>query len=268
MNRNKLFWAVLLVVMGFLLLAGNLDLLPFNVWELFWPVFLILLGIWFLWGAYRKPQPASREERVISLQNAEKARLVVKYGAGKLHVDDSAGPGELIRGSFANGLNALVESAGDKLEVVMKPENFFFPGMIFPWNWPEGRGWSWEFGLSPAVPLDLTFETGAAEADLDLRGLQVKDLLLKTGASATKIRMPANAGQTFARLEAGAASVNVHIPDNVSARIETESGLASIEVDQNRFPRQGEVYQSPDYEQAEHRLDLRVETGLGSIIIA
>ena len=268
MSRNRLFWAVLLVVMGLLLLAGNLNLLPFTAWELFWPVFLILLGIWFLWGAYRKPQPVPREERVISLQNAEKARVVVKHGAGKLQVDDSAGPGELVKGTFASGLDARVESAGGELNVVIKPANAFFPEMMFPWNWPGREGLRWNFGLSPEIPLDLTFETGAAEADLDLRGLQVKDLLLKTGASATKIRMPAGAGQTFARLEAGAASVKVSIPDNVSARIETEGGLASIEVDEHRFVRQGEAYQSPDYEQAEHRLDLRVETGLGSIVIA
>jgi hypothetical protein len=93
----------------------------------------------------------------------------------------------------------------------------------------------------------------------------VTELKLKSGASSTQMTLPAHAGHTRAQIESGAASVNVRIPEGVAARIRTRAGLASIQVDTQRFPRSGEYYQSPDYEAAEHRVDLDVQTGVGSV---
>jgi lia operon protein LiaF len=45
-NRTVIFWGLVLVVGGLVLLAGNL--FNINVWALFWPVVLIALGVWFL----------------------------------------------------------------------------------------------------------------------------------------------------------------------------------------------------------------------------
>ena len=45
-NRTVIFWGLVLVVGGLVLLAGNL--FNINVWALFWPVVLIVLGVWFL----------------------------------------------------------------------------------------------------------------------------------------------------------------------------------------------------------------------------
>ena len=40
MRTSRMFWAILLVGMGFLFLANNLGLVSIDVWGLFWPVFL------------------------------------------------------------------------------------------------------------------------------------------------------------------------------------------------------------------------------------
>jgi hypothetical protein len=44
-----------------------------------------------------------------------------------------------------------------------------------------------------------------------------------------------------------------------------EGGLASIDVDQNRFPRAGGVYRSPDYDTAQNKVDIEVKAGVGSL---
>jgi len=51
MRSGRSFWAVVLIVLGFLFLAGNLGLLSTNIWRLFWPAFLVLMGVWFLVGS-------------------------------------------------------------------------------------------------------------------------------------------------------------------------------------------------------------------------
>ena len=80
--------------------------------------------------------------------------------------------------------------------------------------------------------------------------------------------MPANAGMTRTRFETGAASVKVHVPDGVAARIRAQGGLASIQIDASRFPQQGDIYKSADYETANNRIDFEVQLGVGSVQIS
>ncbi len=267
MRSNRMFWAVLLILMGALFLGNNLGLFSFNVWSLFWPIFLILMGVWFLLGTMRGPQAITAVEDSIALDGASRAKVVVKHGAGRLRVDGSAAEGMLVSGTFVNGLDARLTKLDDSLDVIMKPQSPIFPDVILPWNWVSGQGLSWDFGFAREVQLDLTFETGAGEGRLDLEELQVRRLALKTGASSTDLTLPARAGQTDVKVEAGAASVKIRVPENAALQLETESGLASINVDLNRFPRGGNGYQSPGYETAENRIFVRIETGLGSIEI-
>jgi hypothetical protein len=267
MRSSRVFWAALLVGMGCLFLANNLGLFTINVWSLFWPVFLILLGVWFLIGTSHGASDLVMEEGSIDLQNASRASVVVKHGAGMLEIGGIADSGKLVSGTFANGLDARVKKDGDALNVVMQPDRPPFPEVIFPWNWMGGKGFHWDCGFTPDIPLNLTFEIGAVDAHLDLSALQVKDLILKTGASSSNLKLPAQAGQTYLKVEAGAASVVIEVPEGVAARVETSAGLASISVDQNRFPKLNGNYQSDDYESANNKVDIRIETGLGSIEI-
>ena len=267
MRTNRMFWAILMVGLGFLFLANNLGLMSVNVWGLIWPAFLIMLGISFLLGKTRGSEEMVLEEGSINLEGAERATVTVKHGAGKLTVNSSAESGTLASGKFANGLDARVKRDGNQLNVIMQSHSPAFPDIMFPWNWISGNGFQWDFGFTKDIPLHLVFETGAVDAHLDLTDLQVKDLLLKTGASSTNITLPAAAGLTQVRVEAGAAAVNIRVPEGVAARIEAEVGLAAVSVNQSRFPKLNEYYQSVDYESAENKADIRIEAGLGSIEI-
>ena len=267
MRTNRMFWAILMVGLGFLFLANNLGLMSVNVWGLIWPAFLIMLGISFLMGKTWGSEEMVLEEGSINLEGAERATVTVKHGAGKLTVNSSAESGTLASGKFANGLDARVKRDGNQLNVIMQSHSPVFPEIIFPWNWISGNGFQWDFGFTKDIPLHLVFETGAVDAHLDLTDLQVKDLLLKTGASSTNITLPAAAGLTQVRIEAGAAAVNIRVPEGVAARIEAEVGLAAVSVNQSRFPKLNEYYQSVDYESAENKADIRIEAGLGSIEI-
>ena len=93
------------------------------------------------------------------------------------------------------------------------------------------------------------------------------DLQLKTGASASEVFLPAYAKMTTVKIGSGAAAVSVHVPPGVAARIHVKSGLASIDVDPRRFPRDGEWYVSPDYGTAQNRAQIEVETGVGAVSI-
>jgi hypothetical protein len=70
---------------------------------------------------------------------------------------------------------------------------------------------------------------------------------------------------TKARIESGAASLVIDVPDGVAASIEVETGLANVRVNAARFPKIDKRYRSPDYDTAARRLELRVEAGIASV---
>jgi predicted membrane protein len=79
------------------------------------------------------------------------------------------------------------------------------------------------------------------------------------------VNLPIQAGYTRVEVESGAASVTLRVPEDVAARIKASGGLSEISVDQNRFPRTGNGYQSADYDTAANKVDILIETGVGSV---
>jgi len=262
MRRGTMFWGLLLIVFGLVLLLDNLGLLGnIDVWNLLWPFFLIALGAWILLGTIFRRAP-EREHASIPLEGAQSARVRVQHGAGRLEVSAGAGIGLLAEGDFTGGLEHGSKVQGNALEVKMNP-----PEQIFPFAWSPGTSLDWSFGLTRDIPLSLDFETGASESRLNLRELRLTELRLKTGASATTIDLPANAGYTRVSVESGAASVNINVPEGVAARIQTKGGLSTIQVDSQRFPQTGGVYQSADYETAANKVEMDIQMGVGSVNI-
>jgi hypothetical protein len=76
--------------------------------------------------------------------------------------------------------------------------------------------------------------------------------------------LPARAGRTRAEVKGGLASVNMIVPQGVAARIQLQTGLTGNNIDTNRFPLVGGVYQSSDYDSAVNKVDIFVEGGMGS----
>ncbi len=266
MRNSALFWGGILILFGGLLLLDNLGLLPFNFWKLFWPLLLILLGLWTLWGVFGPRRAVASEQVTIPLEGASRARVHIRHGAGQLTIHGGAGSGELVNGTFGGGLDYRAEREGDELNVKMRVprrDDWFLAPWMFGWG---GRGLlDWSFSLNSGIPVALDLKTGASEMQLDLTDVPVTDFRLETGASSTRLTLPAQAGFTRAAIDGGATSIKVRVPPGVAARIVASGGAASIDVDQSRFPRLGAAYQSADYETAPNRVEMDIHVGAGSV---
>ncbi len=263
MKYGAIFWGSLIILVGAALMVGNI--FAVNVWPFLWPAALIFIGAWFLVGSQLRPKAVGTERVVIPLQGASRARLQIRHGAGRLAIRGGAGVNELAVGTFSGGLEHSENRHGDALDVKMNVPsgtwmNFGGPWIFGPWN-PI----LWDVCLNESVPMTLDLETGAGESQIDFSALKAEEISLKTGASSSEMTLPARAGKIRVKVTSGAAAVVLRIPDGVAAKIFIESGLAGISVDQNRFPRSGSGYQSPDYDRAENSADIRIETGVGSV---
>ena len=264
MRRSTLFWGSILIVIGLLVLLDNMNIININIWSLIWPLFLILLGVWILFGHLLGGKTYEVEHAQIPLDGSTDARIRVNHAAGRLHINGGTAPGYLVEGDFSGGVDVDTRRRGDQLEVSMKLPSMTFPDI--PWFWGGGN-LDWSFNISSETPISLNISMGAGESRIDLSSLKVSDVKLQTGASSTALILPEQAGFTSLRVEAGVASVLINIPSGVAARIRNQSGLTSLNVDKARFLRQGNVYQSGDYDTAQNKVDMDIRAGVGSIEI-
>src|SRR6266545_3848383 len=122
-NRNSLFWGVVLVLLGALLLLNTLGILTTNVWNLIWPLFLIVLGVWVLIGVFSgtRGQDMPVENATIPLDNAQQAMIQIHHGAGRLTVGGNAAPGALVQGTFGGGLEYRRNVSGNQTNLELRP---------------------------------------------------------------------------------------------------------------------------------------------------
>lgn len=264
---SNIFWGVVLLALGGLFLVDSLGIVSINMWGVLWPLLLILFGLWVLLGYFYQGKPVQGEADSVPLEGARSAGVHFHHGAGRLVVGPGAGPMDLVSGTFAGGLNCRTRRDGDHLDATLRVRDQVFPVVVFPGVWGSQRGFEWLVQLSDELPLDLKFNLGASETRLELTDLQVRSLRLETGASATEIYLPDSVPHTQALVKGGLASVKVYVPEGVAARIRVTGGLMDARVNRERFPKSGGFYQSPDYEHAPYKLDLRVDMGLGSVNI-
>ena len=258
MYRGPILFPLLLVVLGFLLLFSNLGYIQFDFWRLigmWWPLLLIIGGLDVLIGSLRarniKPQTLA-----LDLGTAPQADVSINFGAGDLTIGKAA-PGKIVDGTFEGEMRYDAKPDG---RVWLKLE---------PWNWWgwNPRGYRWNVGVTDAVPLKLTLDGGAANTNADLTDLKITDLRVKTGASSTIIRLPRAAGMTTVRINAGAASVKLIVPEGVAARVHSSMAIGSNDIDRQRFPLSGGDYVSVDYATASNKIDIQFEGGVGSLAV-
>lgn len=259
MRRGEIFWGSLLVLLGVLFFLRTAGYLRGDVFSWFWPFVIIAIGIWILFGGFEaRVDFNSAEKFSIPLQGAAEARLEMNHGVGQIELSAGADAGDFLTGIVGVAMDHSSHLDGNKLEVKINAGPSFMPFIG-----PEGG--VWQFRLSRDVPMTLDIDAGASRLNLDLRDLQVKYLSFEGGASRVTLTLPMRVENMVADLEAGAASLELNVPQDVGLRLRLKS-VGTLKIDEGRFvPRTGRIYQSADYDTAKYRAEVNIEGGATSI---
>lgn len=267
MRDDRAFWGIVLVLLGVLLLAATYGGLPAG--KLIGPLLLMTVGAWVLLRALQGSKALEAEELEVPRPVAESVALKINHSFGHLRLRGETLPESVLRGSFRGGVQVETRQRGDAARVELRSpfRPLAFPSLFSSVGQGKDSGLCWDLALAEDLPIDLELETGLDRVSLDLSSLEIRSLKVESGLGEVMLRMPEQVAYMEAHVEGGLGSFEVQIPDGVAARIRSSGGLSSVNVDEERFPRQGDSYRSSDYGSAERRIDLEVEVGLGSLTI-
>ena len=287
-------WGLFLLFLGVTFLLQTLNVLPWGLWSTlwrFWPVLLINAGLSILLRRYNNwlvsililillfgslgiaiwqysgvttDTAASTGSYTAPLDGLERGQVHVDLAAGSLTID-SLPVGSPDFATVASRLETNDLKVDFRSE---EDEGILSLGMArFDRRPREKVEREWDIRLSRQLPFILEVDLAATDSRLDLSELVIAGLQMDVDLGNYIVEIPAAAGATQVQIEASLANLEITVPDGVSARIKASTSLGVIDVDERRFPREGDFYVSPDFESAVTRVELELDCSLGRVLV-
>lgn len=288
-------WGGIFLFCGIVLLLQVSGVLPWSLWGSlwrFWPVIIIVAGLSFIiprgkaWLmalivlavvgagigivlAENRPGLSGdvihAESYTVPVDGIRQAEVTIDFSAGDIVIGEIPGTGSpnLIEASpevrnQRSTMEGAFSKTGDTGILSLKAVNQQF--------WGES-GIHWELDFTRELPLDLTVKCDAGRVNMDLQRLLVDRLRLDINASSGEMALPAFNGTAMVDVHADVSNLDITVPTGVAARIQADSSVSILQVDQRRFPRQGNYFVSPDFDSASSRVILNIVCDVGRITV-
>ncbi len=301
MSYRKIFWGLLLVMIGVLFILKNTGVLFFSwhtMWQL-WPVILILWGISLIpvkdwiklvlslltvlvtffamqqygpkdkhnWNFEWNDRNNNDDEETVTTYNkvmsedfdslTRFANLKLNIGVGNFKIKDTTNLLIEVKHDNDNANYSMTAKKEDSLSIIdlSLEKGEFNNGNI--------RN-NVVMKLNPNPIWDLDLNVGAAEVDFDLSGFKTRNLKIQGGASDIELKLGAALPLTEVKLEAGAASITIRVPESAGCEIISNTFMASK--DFSGFTKIGkQQYQTPNFVTSTNKIKIDLQAGVASV---
>ncbi len=225
------------------------------------------------------------DTETVELGGAESARVELRMGAGRLNL--SGGASDLMNAEFSYNVANWEPEISYEMQGNEGVLTVLQPGMDDDFRIPDSRFQNqWDISLADDVPLQLDIQLGAGESDMDLSDLDLQSLRMETGAGDVDIDLGGTlsdldvemgAGEVEldlseewqqdldADISGGVGRLSLLLPSSSGVRVEVDQGIGNVNV--NNLQQDGNAYVNDAYGEAETTLNIRVEGGLGEIVL-
>ena len=304
MKAKHIFWGLLFISLGVLILANNIWGINWNwisLWKL-WPLLFILWGIAIMVkNNSAKIIIAGIAGIVFAISLFASFYSVVHLTTGDFNIvfdDKSDSRYEITDYSepftdkiksaefhFKAGAGSFV-TENDTVSVLFKAhtegikDNYSLTNEVGDDNAVlnmEMKGTHLHFGkkgirnrvemaFNPAPVWDLNYDVGAASVDLNLTGVKVKRLNISMGAASLNVKLGEKYNRTDVNIETGASKVEINVPVNAGCEIKTAGALNST-----HFPDfkkiTGDLYRTDNFDTAANKIFINIDSGVSSLTI-
>ncbi len=261
----SLFWPLLLIGVGVLLLLSNLGYVPWSSWSALWrlwPVLLIALGVDVLFG--RRTMTGALFSGLVAIILIGGAVALVLFGQNipmvseltrsaewqvteiahpldgvdraTVYVDWGSPPGtlgalkdsrNLIEGRIAHTGELIfdVDARGSRADIQIDQRS---TGPSFgPLQSLSSEEVRWQVWLNPGVIWEIRLNSGSGRCDFDLSELGIDGLVLDSGSGAVDLALPADSSFE-GRIDGGSGALTITVPKGVGVRVDLESGSGAF----------------------------------------
>ncbi len=225
--RLHRLWALLFLMVGGLLLAANLNLLPPAAqrgvgWV--WPGLVIVTGLWVLLTG-RSRADSARPTFALDRADYTSGALVVNTGSADLQIGALAAADHLALGQLPTPHGPVLTTAGRAVRLRMTPRLAV----------PLLAGRPWSIDLAPDLPWALQWQSSLGDMALDLHGLNLTTAYLRSAVGQVDLTLPAG-GQADLQVRLGLGNLTVRVPETMAVKVKFNRGrLATVRPDGRRF---------------------------------
>ncbi|QDQ02716.1 hypothetical protein FOH38_20940 [Lysinibacillus fusiformis] len=213
-------------------------------------------------GCYSSTPSKIKDETIlIEKDKAKKLDVELNLGVGEMTV--TKGAKEWVEGNAQFNIKKLApkvsyELHGQTGEVTIEHKGSTKFGISNIKN-------EWNIELNDDIPMNLSVETGASMANLDLQGLNLEKLDIETGVGELSVNLGGDWKKSFeTNIETGVGQTTVILPSKVGVKLTTEKGIGSSNVE--GFISKGKgIYVNDAYENADIVLEVISEMGVGEV---
>jgi hypothetical protein len=307
MKTKHIFWGLLFVSIGILILLKNLGLLYIdlgNIWK-FWPVVIILWGISYFTRNYIVKGFIAGISAIIlavtlfaffnSSYNFVFDAFSVKDDDFNFTIDEhsdtvgysesyktkikncdfslNAGAGSFsINDSTNNLIDAVAQGKKNNYELIRKDSNDRSTVTMNMKNkhfvfHDKINKNKTQIKLNTSPVWDLNFDVGAAAIDFDFSPFRTDNIDIKMGAAALKVKIGDKRDETKFNLKAGVSSIDILVPESSGCEIRCNTALSSKDFD--GFEKvNSNLYKTDNFNTAKKKIYLDINTGISSIHIS
>jgi hypothetical protein len=282
---------LILIFLGIVFLLNNLGTLEWTVWDVilrFWPVLLIAGGLDLIlgrrsgWGSViallivlavigvslgAMQQPPTAYAGLIQVSvpagGASRAELRLNPSIGYLRVVAGAGSaGDVLHGQVRPFRGEQVEQTSLPLGGRISAQVASRSWVVVPFITVSFDRPNWDLALDPGMPLDLETDLSVGKTELNLAQAQLESLQVNNSLGQSVIKLPPTSAQVS--VEGGIGEIVLELPQGVGIRIKASTGIGSVDMPSG-YSQRGGVYYSPGYDQADQKLEITVDLGIGVI---
>jgi hypothetical protein len=261
MNENNktpnLFWPVVLIGAGAILLLTNLNLIEFELLDLLsivrlWPLLLVALGLNLMFGrnnsragsavsmllglsviavvifgpSFLEPYPGLNvitESYVDPLTDADSARVHLDFDKGGLEVAPLYDSENLIQAEVTHNGNLDFDTSGKSnrnIDLKLDSESSFWDIDILN---SQRIG---VVGLNADLPIELIVDIGSGNSQLDLEGLHLTEFEVDSGSGKMELVMPS--GLVHTNLDVASGSIDIQTVEGSELDLAAEIGSGQM----------------------------------------
>jgi hypothetical protein len=191
-------------------------------------------------------------------QQNEKAELLLDYGAMKINIDSKTSG--LLDATINDAIvkhSENLDGSTASIKFEMKDEKVINLGRL--------EKFRSDYHLSKDIIWNLKLNTGAIDGNLDLSGLKVENLNIKTGVSSLDLDM--GSYNTVMKIESGASKIDITLPEDTGMKIKLDGGLNNTNLEKEGWTEEDDWYYSPDYNLMDFKIEAEINNGFGNLSV-